>query len=140
MEILPDRATDGARNSHVVFQAGPASAHRFENQVAKKSATLSPQAPVRVQLMPTGAVADYQTSKAAVANEDVRAQPKDEVRNLALPRCRDGRSQFICRPGFIEEVCRAANPEGRKRRERHAPSDSRIPERAYESCRIRRRG
>ena len=82
MEILPDRAADRARYADVMLQSGPSSGDRLTNQVLDDGAALGPELALvahLAELVRARRVSNHQSAKAAVADEDVGAEPQHEV-------------------------------------------------------------
>ena len=84
MQILPDRAANGARNADVVLEPGPPAANRLRNELRHHGATLDPELSVLAKREVRGDVSDHQTANALVGDQHVRAQTEDEIRNLGL--------------------------------------------------------
>src|SRR5258708_6786649 len=74
VEILPDGATNGARNADVVFQTRPTSRNGFLDELLDCRATLRPQLAARARLsklMMAGGITDHEATKATVGDENI---------------------------------------------------------------------
>lgn len=57
----------------------------------------------------TRLIADYESAKTFVANQDVGTESKNEPRHTELTRGRDGTGEVMSGLGAIEEIGRTAN-------------------------------
>src|SRR5882762_3945736 len=142
MKILPDGATNRARNSDVVLQTAPAAAHRLGDELRHHGATLDPEAAVIVKNGVRGYVPNDEAANTFVGDEDVGAEPEDEIRNLSVAGGYDGMRQIIRGVGLIKEIGRTADLESRVGREQNVAPEGRTVElgsNALECCTVDRR-
>ena len=95
MQILPDGAADGTWYSDEMLEAREAAIYRGGNQVGDHGAGLGRHHSVPTKFDMPGNVANDESSKSAVTNENVRAEPQDEPGNADNPRGRHGSSEGV---------------------------------------------
>src|SRR5689334_85347 len=113
MQVLPDSAPDGARNADVVLEARPREPHRFLNEILHDCAALGPQSPLGVEPMMRRSVSDHEAAESSVADENVRAEPEDEILDAQFPGDGDSMRKVVGGLGLKENVGWSADSEGR---------------------------
>src|SRR5947207_14377955 len=117
MQILPHGAANRARYSDVMFESRPAFRHRLLDQVFDDRTTFCPQQAriwnfrVATKLMSACDVSNNQAAKAAVANEHVGTQAKNEVRYTGVSGSEHGVGKRIGRRRLEEQIGGTANFE-----------------------------
>ena len=85
VQILPDGAANGARNSDVVLESGPVRARPPGDQLRHHGAALDPELPVVAELEVARGVPDDEAAKSLVADQNVGAEPEHEVIESRAP-------------------------------------------------------
>jgi len=88
------------------------------------------------ELVRVRGVPDYQPPEAAIANQNIGSEPKDEVRYTSLARREHGIRKRIGGRRLVEQVGRAADLERRVRSERFVPAKVRGIQARAESLEI----
>ena len=112
MEVLPDSAANGARNSDVVFQSRPTASDRFSDEVAHDHATLAPHTAVIGESHVTRDIPYHEAPKSPIPDEDVRPEAEDEMGHTTSPGGSDSVCEIIGRYGIVEQVGRTSDPKG----------------------------
>src|SRR5438105_1192486 len=79
VQVLPDRAADGTRDANVVLETRPAQSNRFLDEIFDNGAALGSQPTVCGKTVSRRRVANDQSPKSTVADEDVSPQSEDEM-------------------------------------------------------------
>ena len=124
VQVLPDRAAHGARDADEVLEPRPAALDGLEDEVLHHGAALHPEPPVVVEPEVARAVSDDEPAVAAVADEDVRAEAEDEVRDLELARGGDGGREVVGAGGRVEQVGRTPDAKSGVLAERLVPLEA----------------
>ena len=104
-----------------MLQPGPASGDRFANQVFHDRAALGPELALVThfaELVSPRRVANHESAKPSVANEDVGAEPQHEVGYTGFASGKDGIGQRVGRSRVVEQVGGSADSERGVRRDR----------------------
>ena len=117
VQVLPDRAADGARNADEVLEPRPAAVHGFRDQVAHHRAALHPELAVVAPALVVRDIADHDAAEALVADQDVRAEPEHEVRDAELARRGHRQREVVRGSGLAEQIRGSADLERGVRRE-----------------------
>ncbi len=120
MEILPDGPADGAGDAGEVMEAAQASLDRGLDKVGEdEDPRARPHAMGIEELYTVDLAPDDQPSDPSVCNEDVGTPAQEECRDFQLSCQGEGGAEVIGCGCPEEEVCRAPDAEGGKRRQRH---------------------
>src|SRR3954465_12190041 len=85
MQVLPDGAANGARNSDVMFETGPAPRHGFLDELLDGCAALGPEDATGTglaELVMAGGVPDDQAAKPTIPDQHIGAESEKEVGNV----------------------------------------------------------
>ena len=119
VQVLPDGAANGARNADVVLESRPAAPNGFRNDLRHHGAAFDPEASIVAEGEVRRDISDDEAANALVGNEDVGAEPEDEIRNLGTARGYDGVGERICAVRLVQKIGWPADLEGGIGRERH---------------------
>lgn len=111
MKVLPDSAPNRAGDSHVVLESGPATLYRLGYDLPDDCATLDPQPAIIRKIEMAGMIPDHDSTKALVANEDIRAQSKNKQGNTQFAGGKNSFRQIVRGACRIKKIRRTANAE-----------------------------
>src|SRR5262245_16949270 len=111
MQVLPDRAADRARNSHVVLEAAPSAFDCDGDEITHDSTSFRPKPSVVVEVPCGCTVSNDHSTKTTIANENVCTQSENEPRETERARSRYGHSEIARRRGIVQHIRRTPNAE-----------------------------